>query len=46
MMFYMSKEPVEYLKHIRDECLFIISVIGDDLSKEIFIKDETLKEQL
>jgi len=39
----MSKEPVEYLKHIRDECLFIISVIGDDLSKEIFIKDETLK---
>jgi len=43
MMYYMSKEPVEYLKHIRDECLFIISVIGDDLSKEIFIKDETLK---
>jgi uncharacterized protein with HEPN domain len=39
----MSKEPVEYLMHIRDECLYIISVIGDDLSKEIFIKDETLK---
>lgn len=39
----MSKEPVEYLKHIRDECLFIISVTGDDLSKETFIKDETLK---
>jgi uncharacterized protein with HEPN domain len=39
----MSKEPVEYLKHIRDECLFIISVIGDDLAKEIVIKDETLK---
>lgn len=43
MMYYMSKEPVEYLKHIRDECQFILSVTGDNLSKEIFIKDETLK---
>lgn len=39
----MSKEPVEYLKHIRDECLYIISVIGDDLPRDEFTQNETLK---
>ena len=39
----MSKEPVEYLKHIRDECSFINSVMRTDLSKEDFLRDETLK---
>jgi uncharacterized protein with HEPN domain len=39
----MFKEPVEYLKHIRDECSYINSVIRTDLSKEDFLRDETLK---
>lgn len=39
----MSKEPIEYLKHIRDESFYIISVISRDLSKDDFLRDETLK---
>ena len=39
----MSKEPLEYLRHIYDECLFILSVIGKDLTKDEFLKDETIK---
>jgi uncharacterized protein with HEPN domain len=39
----MFKEPVEYLKHIRDECFYINSVIHTNLSKEDFLRDETLK---
>lgn len=39
----MSKEPIEYLKHIRDESLYIISVINNDLTKDDFLRDETLK---
>lgn len=39
----MSKEPLEYLKHIRDESFFIISVINKDLTKNDFLCDETLK---
>ncbi|MBS3771080.1 MAG: DUF86 domain-containing protein [Bacteroidales bacterium] len=39
----MPKEPFEYLKHIRDECSYIISVTGNDLTKSDFLKDETLK---
>lgn len=38
----MSKEPKEYLKHINDECLFIISV-SRNLSLNDFLADETLK---
>ena len=38
----MSKEPKEYLRHIHDECLYIISV-SKNLLFEDFIKDETLK---
>ena len=38
----MSKEPTEYLKHIADECAYIISVTGN-LSKDEFLNDETLK---
>lgn len=38
----MSKEPIYYLKHIADECAFIIS-INNDLSKEDLLNDETLK---
>lgn len=38
----MSKEPIEYLKHIRDESLFILSVIHKDDNKNDFFQDETL----
>jgi hypothetical protein len=38
----MSKELLEYLKHIRDEISFILSVIPNDFSKDEFLKDETL----
>lgn len=39
----MSKEPLEYVKHIRDEIAFILSVVDDNLTKEAFLEDETLK---
>ena len=42
----MSKEPVEYLKHIRDESSYILSVITPDTSKDHFITDETLKRAI
>jgi uncharacterized protein with HEPN domain len=38
----MSKEYKEFLRHINDECLFIISV-SKDLRYEDFLNDETLK---
>ena len=41
----MSKEPKEYLRHIHDECLYIISV-SENLLFEDFIEDETLKREL
>ncbi|MCF8230431.1 MAG: DUF86 domain-containing protein [Bacteroidales bacterium] len=39
----MYKDPIEYLKHIRDECEYILSAIDASMSKEDFIRDETLK---
>jgi uncharacterized protein with HEPN domain len=39
----MPKDPVEYLKHIRDECSYLISVSGEGLVKSDFLKDETIK---
>jgi len=39
----MSKEPVEYLKHIRDESLYLLSVTSKGITKEEFVNDETLK---
>lgn len=38
----MSKEPVEFLKHIADECSYMHSV-SNNLSKDDFLDDETLK---
>ena len=38
----MSKEPIEFLKHIYDECSYLLS-INEDLTKEDFLNDETLK---
>ena len=34
----MSKEPLEYIKHIRDEIAFILSVVDVNLTKELFWK--------
>jgi uncharacterized protein with HEPN domain len=39
----MSKNPIEYLKHINDECKYILSVINQDLTKDEVIYNETLK---
>ncbi len=39
----MPKEPVEYLKHIRDECAYINSVTVDINDKSDFLQSETLK---
>jgi uncharacterized protein with HEPN domain len=38
----MSKDSKEYLKHIQDECLYLIKV-SENLLFDDFIKDETLK---
>jgi uncharacterized protein with HEPN domain len=38
----MFKGPFEFLKHIHDECAYLIS-ISDGLSKDEFLDDETLK---
>lgn len=38
----MSKEPIEFLEHIYDECAYLNS-INNNLSKDDFLDDETLK---
>ena len=42
----MSKEPIEYLRHISDECKFIVSVTGNDFSKDNLQQNEILKRAL
>jgi len=42
----MSKEPIEFLKHIRDESQFIISIIDKGLTKDDFLNDEVLKRAI
>jgi uncharacterized protein with HEPN domain len=39
----MHKDPIEYLKHILDECEYINSVITPELEKSEFLENETLK---
>ncbi|ADY53934.1 protein of unknown function DUF86 [Pseudopedobacter saltans DSM 12145] len=41
----MLKDPKEFLKHIRDESLYVISVTRD-LSFDAFLEDETLKRAI
>lgn len=41
----MSKEPKQFLKHIADECSYIIS-ISRNMSKDEFLNDETLKRAI
>ena len=38
----MSKDPIEFLKHIADECNYLLS-INASLTKDDFLDDETLK---
>lgn len=38
----MSKEPLEFLRHISDECSYLLSV-SKTLSKDEFLDNETLK---
>ena len=39
----MSKEPIEYLKHIQDESIYLLSLMERGLTREQFFEDETLK---
>ena len=39
----MYKSYIPYLQHILDECLYVRSVITDDMEMEQFLRDETLK---
>ena len=39
----MYKSYIPYLQHILDECLYIRSVITDEMGIDQFLKDETLK---
>lgn len=39
----MYKSYIPYLQHIFDECLYIRSVITDDMDIDQFLRDETLK---
>ncbi len=39
----MSKDPIEYLRHILDECKYIMSVITEDITKDDFLANETTK---
>jgi len=39
----MSKQPTEYLRHISDECQYILSVIRPETTKDDFLGNETLK---
>ena len=36
------KRPLEYLKHIRDECKYLLGIL-ESIEYESFINDETLK---
>jgi len=42
----MSKSYVPYLQHILDECLYIQSVINDDIAEYQFLSNETLKRSV
>ena len=42
----MSKLPIEYLRHIYDECEFINSSISPDMTKDDLIDNEVLKRAI
>ena len=39
----MYKSYIPYFQHILDECLYVRSVITDEMQMEQFLQDETLK---
>ncbi len=39
----MPKDPIEFLKHIRNECNYLVSIMGEGVTQEVFLQDETLK---
>jgi len=39
----MYKSYIPYLQHILDECLYVSSVITEDMDIDTFLADETLK---
>ena len=39
------KHDIEYIKHIRDECIFILDK-SEELTQEQFFQDETLKRAI
>ncbi|MDP3927619.1 MAG: DUF86 domain-containing protein [Bacteroidota bacterium] len=41
----MSKEPKEYLRHIHDECIFIINSTKD-IEYDMFLENEILKRAI
>jgi len=41
----MSKELIEYIRHIHDECSYVLSV-SKNLSKDEFLDNETLKRAI
>lgn len=42
----MLKDPFEFIKHINDECKYILSVTPDSLAYYSFLDDETLKRAI
>ncbi len=42
----MSKLPIEYLRHIYDECDFITTSITPDITKDQLIDNEVLKRAI
>ncbi len=42
----MSRSPLDYLKHILDECKFILSVIPESVSFEDFFSNEEKKRAI
>lgn len=42
----MHKDPIEFVKHIRDECQYILSVSDSSLTKDEFLQNETLKRAI
>jgi uncharacterized protein with HEPN domain len=39
----MSKDSIEYLKHIQDEGIYLLSLMEKGLTREQFLEDDTLK---
>lgn len=42
----MSNHSLAYLKHIQDECAFILSAIDENMDKNVFLQNETLKRAI